>query len=285
MTDKVIQGVNSDDKVLFIFLTKRELLKLLDTNNFPKTNNDIPDNIDVVESFEKLDESNIGKYKFIICGLSNTDYSYTSVEYMIFSKYLHSGGHLIIYQKAPREDIVDRLKTNFIIYGFLNAEFWLCKSFSILLNGHSIQKTFNESDGKIYCIKGSKPNYEVGSSKILTTNSNNTPSVWKIEDDMDDDIIDSNELLEEEDLQKPNPDSLKVCGTTGKRKACKNCSCGLKEELEPTENKKQGEVVSSSCGNCYLGDAFRCSSCPYLGMPAFKPGDKIIITDQELAQS
>lgn len=54
MTDKVIQGVNSDDKVLFIFLTKRELLKLLDTNNFPKTNNDIPDNIDVVESFEKL---------------------------------------------------------------------------------------------------------------------------------------------------------------------------------------------------------------------------------------
>lgn len=33
--------------------------------------------------------------------------------------------------------------------------------------------------------------------------------MWKIEDDMDDDIIDSNELLEEEDLQKPNPDSLK----------------------------------------------------------------------------
>lgn len=42
-----------------------------------------------------------------------------------------------------------------------------------------------------------------------------------------------------------------VCGTTGKRKACKDCSCGLAEELA-AENGKSApatQAAKSSCGS------------------------------------
>ena len=41
------------------------------------------------------------------------------------------------------------------------------------------------------------------------------------------------------------------CGTTssGIRKACKNCSCGLAQELEQEEHTKAKETIKSSCGS------------------------------------
>lgn len=43
-----------------------------------------------------------------------------------------------------------------------------------------------------------------------------------------------------------------VCGTTGKRKACKDCSCGLAEELageNGVATSKAAPTQQSSCGS------------------------------------
>ena len=120
------------------------------------------------------------------------------------------------------------------------------------------------------------------------TVSEETAKIWSLSasDVVDEEIelMDSDTLLAEEDLLKPDPTTLRsACGPqSGKRKACKNCTCGLAEALENDETPAKSTPATSSCGNCYLGDAFRCASCPYLGMPAFKPGEQIRLSDRQL---
>lgn len=113
-------------------------------------------------------------------------------------------------------------------------------------------------------------------------------SIWTIDanDETCFDIIDENELLDVSDMVIPNTKpadgdcSTKRKGENCAHLACKDCSCGRAELEEPSLNLNVTVVkpkITSSCGSCYLGDAFRCSTCPYVGMPAFKQGEKVIL--------
>ncbi|CAH8643944.1 unnamed protein product [Heterobilharzia americana] len=131
--------------------------------------------------------------------------------------------------------------------------------------------------------------YSRGSSVKLPWAYNDVEAAWENVDkedshDINGGVIDTNALLHKSDFETP----LAACGKeveTGslgtKKRACKNCTCGL-AEIEAQEDDKKSQVPKSSCGNCYLGDAFRCSSCPYRGLPPFKPGEQIVIPDDFL---
>ncbi|XP_058730219.1 anamorsin homolog [Vicia villosa] len=135
---------------------------------------------------------------------------------------------------------------------------------------------------KSSAIKAKKPSWKIGSSFALKKVVKSSP---KVQIDFDSDLIDENSLLSEEDLKKPQlPSGDCEIGTT--RKACKNCSCGRAEEEEKVLKlgltAEQINNPKSACGSCGLGDAFRCSTCPYKGLPTFKMGEKVSISNSFL---
>lgn len=193
----------------------------------------------------------------------------------------------------PVEKVISALK----FAGFIHIS--EAKQCSLTLDQKNELKEHFGDVSTLIEVSAFKPSFEVGTSSQLSFSSplkagkpkvkdESIAKIWTLSaqdiDDEEIDILDSDTLLDEDDLQKPDPASLKSdCGTSkvGKKKACKNCTCGLAEEIDQ-ENTSAKKTVTSSCGSCYLGDAFRCASCPYLGMPAFKPGEKVSLTSRQL---
>ncbi|KAI3338378.1 cytokine-induced anti-apoptosis inhibitor 1, Fe-S biogenesis-domain-containing protein [Ustulina deusta] len=123
------------------------------------------------------------------------------------------------------------------------------------------------------------------------------------DDDDDDELIDEDTLLTEEDINRTIQPPAECIPKIGKRRrACKDCTCGLAAKLEAEDKARRAKADADlgvlklgaddlddleldftvkgkvgSCGSCSLGDAFRCADCPYLGLPAFKPGEEVTI--------
>ncbi|KAJ5883256.1 Fe-S cluster assembly protein dre2 [Penicillium subrubescens] len=133
----------------------------------------------------------------------------------------------------------------------------------------------------------------------FTNNGNNEVKV-NLEDN--DELINEDSLLDEEDFTRPIMPPPECQPKTGRRRrACKDCTCGLADRLEAEDKERRANAdknlnvlklqsddlteldftvegkTTGSCGSCALGDAFRCAGCPYLGLPAFKPGQEVQI--------
>jgi hypothetical protein len=124
-------------------------------------------------------------------------------------------------------------------------------------------------------VRAYKPLYEQGAAVPLPAAALKRTSPGEVGED---DLINEDDLLDDEEV-KPPADAATGCKPEKKKKACKNCTCGLADQTRVTVDA-DGSVAdasglpNSACGSCYLGDAFRCESCPYLGLPAFKPSQR-----------
>lgn len=190
------------------------------------------------------------------------------------SRVLKPGGAVLVqafydqseYKQTPT------IERKLLMAGFLEVHALEAKSF---LPNEQLQS---------FSIKGKKASWSVGSSFSLKKTVKTVPKI-QIDDELD--LIDEDNLLSEEDLKKPQLPQVGDCEVGKTRKACKNCICGRAEEeakvLKLGLTTDQINNPQSACGNCGLGDAFRCSTCPYKGLAPFKLGEKVSLSTNFLA--
>ncbi|XP_077247082.1 anamorsin homolog isoform X2 [Tasmannia lanceolata] len=193
------------------------------------------------------------------------------------ARVLKPGGMILVQAFVPPNEHTDKsrlaVERKLLVAGFLEAQVLQLKPFSPL----------EENQTFALSIKAKKPSWKIGSSFSIKTVTKTLPKV-QIDDDLD--LIDEDSLLTDEDLKKPQLPLVGDCEVGSTRKACKNCTCGRAEAEEKvlklglTDEKLDNP--QSACGSCGLGDAFRCSTCPYKGLPPFKLGEKISLKENFL---
>ncbi|XP_062163289.1 anamorsin homolog [Alnus glutinosa] len=180
------------------------------------------------------------------------------------SRVLKPGGTILIHRTSKSatgetDKTISALVRKLLLAGFLEAEVLGLKSM----------------------VKAKKPVWKIGSSFTIKKVTKSSPKVQ-----INDDLIDEDSLLSEEDLKKPQLPLVDDCEVGSTRKACKNCTCGRAEAEQKVEIGPTTEQINnpqSACGSCGLGDAFRCSTCPYKGLPPFKLGEKVSLSGNFLA--
>jgi len=115
--------------------------------------------------------------------------------------------------------------------------------------------------------------WDFNSSASIKVSPIDTNTKLTVSELVESDLVDEDDLLAASEVTVSK--KVSGCGDDGpaepgSRRACKNCSCGLAEEEAAAEAaglSASSVEKKSSCGNCSKGDAFRCSSCPYRGLP------------------
>jgi len=218
-----------------------------------------PKRMHVISKIDNLKSiRNIGN--FIAFSTSESYFKITYELLAAISQRLIPNGQVILNVTVENKEEVEEA----CLFGGLVNGFW-----------SRIKKKGDLYEGEFYC---QNPHW------VITGSLNNQKEENEDEEEEDDEYDDDE--FEEDDDYYFNDDDIPVAALSTvtapgaesaekKSKACNDCSCGAKELEEEygdeAQQKVQEGAVRSNCGACYMGDAFRCGSCAYQGMPAFDP--------------